>query len=271
VTGGGWLVGADLDQTLIYSRRSFRLPPGTAEPDLVVTESLEGVTATFMTSRAAGLLRGLAAVAVVVPVTTRTNAQYVRVDLGLRPAFAITANGGHLLVDGRVDPLWEDAVRTRIASTSRPLPDVMAVAERFGAGWARVTKVADDLFVYLVAHDRTGIPDTAGLTADLAADGWTVSTQGRKVYLVPVELTKQAALAEVARRSGARRVAAAGDAVLDRAMLERADVAIRPSHGELHDLGWRAPHLRVTAAAGILAGEEIVSMLSAVTAPDVSR
>ncbi|BAS11077.1 conserved hypothetical protein [Arthrobacter sp. Hiyo4] len=40
-------------------------------------------------------------------------------------------------------------------------------------------------------------------------------------------------------------------------MLAEADVAFRPSHGELADVDFRRDHLRVTDARGILAGEEI--------------
>jgi hypothetical protein len=42
-------------------------------------------------------------------------------------------------------------------------------------------------------------------------------------------------------------------------MLELADAAIRPCHGELEGLGWSRPHVTVTAQAGVLGGEEIVT------------
>ena len=71
-------------------------------------------------------------------------------------------------------------------------------------------------------------------------------------------LTKEAAIAEVCRRVGGRRLLAAGDGALDAGMLALADDGIRPAHGELFDSGWHAPHVRVTANIGVLAGEEIV-------------
>jgi hypothetical protein len=257
-----WLVACDLDQTLIYSRRSFRLAPGSAEPALVAVERIDGQHTTFWTARSAELIAWLHARATFVPVTTRTRAQYARVDLGVRPAFAITTNGGQLLVDGRPDADWTALVRARIDAQACPLADVRAVAGRLAAdGWVRTSHVADDLFVYLVAHERAGIPDLSRVAASLAADGWTVSVQGRKVYLVPTVLTKEAALAEVARRAGAVRLAAAGDSLLDRGMLTGADVAVRPAHGELHDRGWTRPHLRITAVAGVLGGQELLEIL----------
>lgn len=262
---GRWLAACDLDQTLIYSRRAFRLPAGTAEPELRVAEIYQGAPSSFVTARAAELLVELAAAAELVPVTTRTLEQYRRIDLGVRPRFAVTANGGTLLVDGEPDPDWEQAVRHRLAGSGAPLDEVVRLAERWAdPSWVRTSRVADDYFVYLVAHERELIPDLAALEVQLVADGWTLSVQGRKVYLVPAALTKQAALAEVARRCGAASVVAAGDSLLDGGMLEAADAAVRPAHGELHDAGWNRPHVRVTRSPGLLGGEQVIENLLAV-------
>jgi hypothetical protein len=81
-----WLVACDLDQTLIYGRRSLRLPAGTHQPGLRPAEFLDGEPVSFVTCRAADLLQQLAGRAELVPVTTRTLQQYRRVDLGLHPA-----------------------------------------------------------------------------------------------------------------------------------------------------------------------------------------
>jgi hydroxymethylpyrimidine pyrophosphatase-like HAD family hydrolase len=124
-------------------------------------------------------------------------------------------------------------------------------------------RAADDLFVYLVAHERPAIPDLTEFAADAAAAGWAVSMQGRKVYLVPSLLTKQRAVDEVARRAGTGLRLAAGDSVLDIPMLLAADAAVRPAHGELHELGWTAPQVSVTTAVGGLAGEELCELLLA--------
>ncbi len=264
-----WLVACDLDQTLIYSRRAFRLPPGAAEPDVVIAEYLDGEPLSYVTVREVELLRRLAAAVPVVPVTTRTRAQYARVDLGFAPEYAVAANGGHLLVDAEPDPAWADGVREHLAASGAPIEQVRErayalaqEAETAGRPWARTIRDADGLFVYLVATERPAIPDLDDVTAELAEQGWTVSVQGRKVYFVPRALTKEAALAEVLRRSGAVRLAAAGDSLLDAGMLAMAEVALRPAHGELHDQAAElVPGVTVTAAAGLLAGEELAGRL----------
>ncbi len=256
------LAALDLDKTLIFSARSARLPADGAAHELVEVERLDGAPLSFATARELALLAELDRAAIVVPVTTRTLAQYRRVDLRIRPRYAIAANGGHLLVDGEPDPAWAAVVTAEVDAACAPLAEMLALAERFAAGgWARVVRAADDLFVYLVAHSRPDIPDLTGFAADALAGGWEMSAQGRKVYLVPSVLTKQRAVDEVRRRAGAGPLLAAGDSVLDIPMLLAADVAVRPAHGELHELGWTAPRLTVTAAVGALAGEELVTAL----------
>jgi hypothetical protein len=59
------------------------------------------------------------------------------------------------------------------------------------------------------------------------------------------------------------RTVAAGDSLLDADMLAAADEAVRPPHGELHDVGWRSARLTVTGRVGVLGGQEICAHLLA--------
>jgi hydroxymethylpyrimidine pyrophosphatase-like HAD family hydrolase len=260
-----WLVACDLDQTLIYSRSAFRLPADAVPPELVTVEYLDGEPLSHVTCRAFEGLRDLAASATFLPVTTRTLEQYRRVQLGIPAGYAIAANGGHLIVDGEVDPDWASGVRERLASSGRPLEEIRTIAARLAeqGSWVRTIRDADGFFIYLVATSREVIPDLSELSAALSGDGWTLSVQGRKVYLVPAALTKEAALAEVRARTGIVSLAAAGDSLLDRGMLASADVAVRPTHGELHEQGFSTAGMLLSSHAGLLGGEEIVELLAA--------
>lgn len=266
-------VGCDLDRTLIYSARSLALGPC---PDrLRVVELRDGRPDSFVTERAAELLAELDRVAVLVPATTRTREQYLRVRLPLPapPRWAVCANGGTLLVDGVPDPEWGAAVRERLAREAAPLAEVLDhLRGAADPGWVLKRRVAEELFAYLVV-EKSLLP--AGWVDELAGwaaeRGWGVSYQGRKVYLVPRPLTKSAALAEVARRTGARTLLAAGDSLLDAEMLLAADAAWRPGHGELADRDWHAPGVTALPVRGGTAAEEILAaMLATVDAAVVS-
>jgi hydroxymethylpyrimidine pyrophosphatase-like HAD family hydrolase len=100
----------------------------------------------------------------------------------------------------------------------------------------------------------------ADLTDWAAARGWSVSVQGRKVYVVPVMLSKGAAATRVAELLGGP-LLAAGDSLLDRSLLEAAVCAARPAHGELHATGYQLPDLFVSKHSGARAAEEILDHL----------
>lgn len=253
------VVACDLDRTLIYSARALHLEgPDHAAPRLVVSEVYESAPLSYMTRAAEDLLHELLGHAVFVPVTTRTQAQFARVQLPAAP-YAITTNGGVLLRHGTPDGAWSARVRGAVARGSAPLEDVVARLCENDRPWVERVRTAEDLFAYAIV-DRAGLPAEwlAGLSGWCSERGWTVSLQGRKLYCVPAAVTKEAAVAEVMDRVGASGLVAAGDSLLDRGLLELADVALRPRHGELEAAGYARPGLRVTESAGVRAGEEIV-------------
>lgn len=256
----------DLDRTLIYSTASAGDP--ATLPPLTIVEHYEGQPLSRMTWTSWALLGDLMAAAEVVPVTTRTQKQYERVNLPTVPQYAICANGGVLLVDGVRDPEWDAWARETVA-LSAPLLEVLAIFEEvLDAKWVMKARSAEDLFCYLVATHRKDIPGKwlRKFTARVTALGWTVSVQGRKVYAVPAGLSKATGLMRLrglleAAHTGDVRVYSTGDSLLDAPMLEAADEAIRPAHGELHDQGWDADGVDVTTRSGALAGEEIIGWM----------
>lgn len=256
------LVVCDLDRTLIYSRAAL----GEDPPPVRCVEVYDGARASFLTEVAFGLLTRLQALSVFVPTTTRTVAQLGRVELPAPPSrWAIAANGGHILDHGVSDRDWHAGILERLDTECAPLADVRAWFDAAaGAPWLLRAQEADNLFSYAIV-DRTLL--SADVRSELGAwaaeRGWTVSLQGRKLYVVPAPLTKSAAAAEVAARVGATRTLAAGDSLLDTDLLAWADEAVRPAHGELQSAGWSRPDLVVTVSAGVRGGEQVVATLLA--------
>ncbi|MBA3523119.1 MAG: HAD family hydrolase, partial [Geodermatophilaceae bacterium] len=196
------LVVCDLDRTLIYSRAAL----GDAPPPVRCVEVYDGAEASFLTEVAFTLLTRLRMLSVFVPTTTRTVAQLRRVRLP-EPAsrWAIAANGGHILDRGVSDEDWNAAVCARLERECAPLGEVRAwFAAQADAPWLLRAREADDLFCYAIVDRALLSADVlSGLAGWAAERGWTVSLQGRKLYVVPTPLTKSAAAAEVAVRAGA--------------------------------------------------------------------
>lgn len=268
------LAASDLDRTLIYSGKAAKLglPPGTKlresplSDDLVCVEMYDHKPLSHVTRAALASIARLAELGVLVPATTRTRAQYRRISLPGPPVpYAVTANGGFLLVDGETDDDWTRQVERDLAASSHPFAEVQQyMADTFRPEFTSKLRNAEELFCYAVV-DRDGLPDgfVDEVSGWAAAHGWRASLQGRKLYVVPVGLRKGAAVAEVARRVGADTVLAAGDSLLDAEMLESATRAVRPAHGELHEVGWQTDGLVVTSTAGATGGQEVAQWLLA--------
>lgn len=258
------LVASDLDRTLIYSRGALEAH-GDTRRALVAVERHEHKDASWMTAAAAASFTRLPERAVVVPVTTRTPEQWHRVRLPGAPSpYVVAANGGVLLVNDRVDRGWEAAVAAELGRVA-PLSEIWAHASQVcRPEWTVKLRNARGMFCYAVLHRKRVPPGFLAEAAGWAEQrGWQLSLQGRKLYWVPRSLTKSAAVAEIARRTGAELVLAAGDSLLDADLLEFADRGVVARHGELVASGWRASHVAVTDCSGVLAGQEIVDWFTA--------
>lgn len=254
------VLALDLDQTLIYSAHSAEPLEGA---ETVWVEDYLGAPLSLMTVRAHDLLASLSQRHHVVPVTTRTPEQFGRVRLPGPQPYAICANGGILLQQGIRDSGWD----ARVAEELSRAGHASDVAARLGLvadePWVRTFRQVEDLFVYLVAQAREAIPDPWLQELEIWASGhgWTVSVQGRKVYVVPTVLSKGAAAQRVSSLLGGQ-LLAAGDSLLDRDLLDAAVVAARPAHGELHRVDYQRPGLFVSKASGARAAEELLAFLA---------
>lgn len=259
------MVACDLDQTLIYSANSMALQcPDSSAPAMVVAEVYEGTPLSFMTRTAWDTLERLVDDTIFVPVTTRTVQQFRRVNIpGRDKGYAVTTNGAVLLQNGVPDPAWTDFMQASVKAKCAPLQEVHDYV--LGAAKPPAVlrgRVAEDLFVYcIVNRDALSADYLEKLSGWCQERGWTISLQGRKLYCVPSPITKEAALAEIQRRHPVDKLLAAGDSKLDAGILQLADAAFRPAHGELDKAAYHLPHLKVTSSSGIMAGEEILQFV----------
>jgi len=123
---------------------------------------------------------------------------------------------------------------------------------------------AESWFVYLIIDEQVfSVEEFENLTQIFYQQGFTLSHQGRKVYIMPTCINKSTALQFVAERIAANTVIAAGDSMLDFDMVLNADHGFIPSHGEaIHKGGQLPSHVSITNQAGVLAGEEILNKVS---------
>ncbi|WP_449240626.1 HAD family hydrolase [Desulfoscipio gibsoniae] len=228
------IFASDLDRTLIYSQAFVSDYPASVK----AVET--GDYYSYMTENAAELLKDLAGRLLFVPCTTRTVEQYRRIGFfqnELRCRYAVTSNGANLLVDGAPDAAYRSDMLKALAHNCAAGMDILQGFGRLsGAGWAGAMRHADEAFYYcIVERDNVPLDELAEFSDWAAKQNWHVSLQGRKLYLVPRAVNKWSALQRVLEMAGDDKVAAAGDSLLDLPLVQGADYAISPAHGELYE------------------------------------
>jgi len=265
------LFASDLDQTLIYSHRTFISK--AIDEQIRPVEKLDDRFISYMTQNALIKLREISRQVLFVPVTTRTKLQYQRINFqkyDIAHQYAVTSNGGTIFNKGREDKDWaqrvlegkdnclafEDLINkfNEISHSSWIIPD---------SG-----KLADDLFFYcLIEREKIPLAELAAFKIWASVNNWELSVQGRKLYLVPLNVNKKAAIQYIREKENVSRVVAAGDSLLDLDMLRAADQAIAPPHGEIYALylqgGSGLEKIRFTEKSGIEAAEEILDAIGA--------
>jgi hypothetical protein len=248
------LVAADLDQTLIFSRNASLVDDTGG---LVVVERYQGHEMAYVNPTAVATMSALVAHPGFVAVTSRSSEQVRRLELpGGTPARVLCANGARLLLDGVEDPghraVWDERL------SAYPSGGALADSLRELLPGAASIRNADDAYAvarFDVAADAHAAE--AGTRAWVRDAGCTATVSGRKLYVLPLPLTKGAGLALLDEPV----LAAAGDSVLDVSMLDLAADARVPLGSELDRHPAGAPYPKTTGR-GIAAGEEIAGWLT---------
>ncbi|WP_322906364.1 hydrolase [Paenibacillus campi] len=263
------LYASDLDQTLIYSERArgMELDPATMLP----AETVDGRITSHISKVALERLQRVAAEIPFVPVTTRVLELYDRIHLFRQqvvPAYAITSNGAHILIDGKIDAQWHAFIMDDVRKLAAPAAEAIAVFHRIAQPeWVvRESYWEDTFFSVLVKREEMPYEQVMALAPELARIGWGLSIQGRKVYLVPFPVSKKRAIEHVKELCGATQVIASGDSLLDLGLLQAADEAIAPAHGELYR-AYEAGTLGetkfgFTGRSGIMAADDILQFVA---------
>ena len=245
----------DLDRTLIYSKRFIQ----GAQSSAVLVESDGEKEIAFMTTGGLSLLRELASVMLIIPVTTRNYGECQRIgilrELGLR--YLIINNGAEIFCDGKRDEEYCDMIKLEIENLEYGFDKALQIFfDAFGRQDVKLCRISDD-FLWLVVMNSEDFDHSLLLEiADsLKNGGWTVAATGKKIYLIPCAISKWRAVRYLSKKIDCGPLVCAGDSMMDKEMVENADVGIVPFGSELYDI---MPGAVKTSCPGIMAGEEIL-------------
>lgn len=219
----------DLDGTIIRSASRKRAGD-------IVVEYKDGCEITCISSGSAEVLAGLDRI---VPVTSRSIEQYKRINIpGFMPRYAIVDNGGNLLIDGIPDKDWAEWSNEITKKHCAELTECRRLLEEDPDRSFEV-RLVDGLFLFT----KSDKPERTLERLSAADVGLDLYNTGAKVYAIPKELNKGAAvkrLVDVLGRRG-ERIVCAGDSVMDVSMLKCADIAVYSDDMGLELNGFSCP------------------------------
>lgn len=224
----------------------------------------------FMSQHSIELLKKFHEKHLFVPVTTRAIYQYERIvafQQWIQPKYAITSNGGTILVNGKPDALWGQLIRQKVATTSLPKEDLLQVfAEIRNEVWVEKEHYIDELF-FMFHVNRQYIPyqELLGFEKRIYAIGWRMFLHGRKLYILPIQLNKAFAVAHLQKYVEYDMHVAAGDSLMDYDMLMQAGIGYSPTHGELFDKQGNDSKVTWLKEQGAASTEELLGHLLAMT------
>ncbi len=245
---------SDLDNTLLYShRRELSRAKNNVE-------LYEGRQISFMTVRTQTLLQEVRKKLLVLPCTTRSIAQYQRICLlpDWQPEQALVANGGILLEQGQIEPVWYAESRNYYDEVSDEMERARCLLERQTGRLLPVTLI-DGLFLFT----KSAAPQQlqTKLQRQLDLQQVQIGLQGQKVYVLPKRINKGTALQRLRRRYPQTVIYAAGDSDFDVPMLLAADFALAPE--ALADKLTRQQHKLLVPEQQLLA-EAVLEYLQAI-------
>lgn len=233
----------DLDGTLIRTAERKR------EGDIIV-EFKDGREITCISAESAAILAELDGI---VPVTSRSVEQYLRINIrGFAPEFAIVDNGGNLLVNGVINRKWAEWAEEIVTKRRDELRECRAVLQN-DENRSFEIRFVDERFLFTKSSD----PERTIKRLSMAGTGLALYNTGVKVYAIPPEFDKGAAVARFVGLFGKRgeTIVCAGDSEMDAQMLRNADIAIFPDDLKLDKQGFTCPRGELCELAAAKARE----------------
>lgn len=210
---------SDLDNTLIYSYKH------DIGEDKVGVELYNDRVISFMTGKSYARLKEADRRLLFVPVTTRTPEQYARIDLGVKPQYALVCNGGMLLKGGVRDEEWyRDSLELINASEA----EMKKAYELMDCDEDRCFEVRSIYELFLFTKSEKPQETVERLKAGIDLQKLGIFSNGQKIYAVPKNMDKGTAIRRFGQRFGVDKCIAAGDSAFDVPMLREVDFAFAP-------------------------------------------
>lgn len=200
----------DIDNTMIYSKRRVKSLDNMSCVEVYNSEPLSYM----LNSTKEGLIK-LGKTIKIVPITTRVDYQYKRIDL---PNFeyVLINNGGVLLTNGVVDKEWLNESYNLVKKCKNELLRVYNLLDSIPS--IELLRLPDNMFVFAKSDDIDLIYDYIISEADTSQV--YIFKQGKKLYIMPFGMDKGSSIRRFKNRFDCGNVYSAGDEILDFSMAD---------------------------------------------------
>lgn len=202
------LLCLDLDNTLIYS---YKRDIGNEK---VLVEKKEEKNLSFMTEYSYKALEIFSKKLFFVPVTTRSLEQYLRInfDNNIPIKYALVANGGILIQDGKIDENWYDYSKNISKTIIDEIKSIIKYLEKREEIYFDI-RLVDDLFLFTKSNNPKLTLDY--LKSHFQTDDFYIDNNKEKIYVFPSILNKGYALKRLREYTNADNIISAGDSEFD--------------------------------------------------------
>lgn len=246
------IFATDLDRTMIYSKKFVS---EENKDNITLVEEVDGKYFSYMSNTALKKLEELNKILYVIPVTTRSIEQFKRINSFKYCKYAVTSNGGTILKDGKILEEWEKHIVKILTNYKSKFKGVMNFLNNQNY-ITKESKLIDNKFIFTKTDDVQKCEEMLDIYIDKSL--WNFTIQGQKVYIIPKEITKSNAIKFLKKILGIKKVVAAGDGKLDKDLLDFAEIALLPKHGELYSKYKYKKDKLIIVNNGIFSSDEII-------------
>ena len=245
------IFATDLDNTMIFSHNRIT----GAEDKFHCVEYYNGKPITYMSYSAIKMLASLMNKIFIVPATTRSVEQFKRIEFFFNAEYVIADNAGVILHNGIIHQAWDDHIQNILKRY-----DLEYAYKTFCRlpGLVLPPKIVDKKFVFAKSDNIDLCKEY--LKCKLDTKIWQISFYGKKIYAIPIEITKGNALRFICEHllPSNQTIISAGDSSLDMSMLNYSDYSIIPNDSNLSNLNINR---YIKKGEGVYSADEILKFV----------
>ncbi|MBD8047525.1 hypothetical protein [Clostridium faecium] len=258
------IYASDLDRTLIYSNKFFKEFEECYIDNLIVAEYKDNKPISYASMEIENLLYELNKNITFIPVTTRIQHQFKRIDLfdkKVIPKYAVMCNGGVIVKDGVLLQSWDKIIKESLNKIP-PLVIMMRYCNfLLNSSYIESYSLCEGLYLCAVLKDKNLLDNTLIQKAQsicLDSD-YKLIIHGRKLYIIPLCINKYAPLKHIMDIENDYDLYSSGDSEFDFPMLLNSTVGMIPRHSSMKtELLDNHKNIYITENIGIKASEEIL-------------